>query len=43
MAIGREPSSSEIQVALGFMEEQSNPFEKLAWLLVNLDEFIYLR
>jgi hypothetical protein len=43
MAIGREPSSSEIQVALGFMEEQSKPFEKLAWLLVNLDEFIYLR
>ena len=42
-AMGRKPSSSELQVALGFIEGHANPFEKLGWLLVNLDEFIYVR
>ena len=43
MALGRRATASEIQMALTFMEPHPNSFDKLAWMLVNLDEFIYIR
>lgn len=43
MALGREPDSNERQLALNYMEPHPNDSEKLAWMLVNLDEFIYIR
>ena len=43
MALTREPEPGEVQVALEYLETQPQPFERLAWMLVNLDEFIYLR
>lgn len=41
-ALTREPEAREVQVALAHLDGESKPFERLAWLLVNLDEFIYL-
>lgn len=43
MALTREPEPAEVQVALEYLESQTQAFERLAWMLVNLDEFIYLR
>ena len=43
MALGREPESRELQLALDYMKPHPEDSEKLAWMLINLDEFIYLR
>ncbi|MGK0186577.1 MAG: hypothetical protein ACI9R3_002360, partial [Verrucomicrobiales bacterium] len=43
MALGREPDSRELQLALEYMEPHPEDSEKLAWMLINLDEFIYIR
>ncbi len=43
MALGRSPTPSEIQTVLKYLEPYPNSFEALAWMLVNLDEFIYIR
>ena len=43
MALGREPDSHELQVALEYMKPHPDDSEKLAWMLINLDEFIYVR
>lgn len=43
MALGREPGTRELQLALDYMKPHPDDSEKLAWMLINLDEFIYLR
>ena len=43
LALSRKPKPHEIQLAMNDMQAQSQPFQTLAWLLVNLDEFIYVR
>jgi hypothetical protein len=41
--IGRKPSSSEIDYALTYIEKDPARMKELAWLLFNLDEFLYLK
>jgi hypothetical protein len=43
MALGREPDSHELEVAIDYMKPHPADSEKLAWMLFNLDEFIYIR
>ena len=43
MALGREPDSRELQLALDYMKTHPSDSAKLAWMLINLDEFIYIR
>jgi hypothetical protein len=46
IALGRPPSDSEKQTAFGYLKAAKNTqagTKGLAWLLLNLDEFIYLR
>jgi hypothetical protein len=49
MALGRSPSHSEKQQLLSYLQEckECNSSmagaERLAWFLINLDEFIFLR
>ena len=43
MALSREPDSRELQLALEYMKPHPDDSEKLAWMLINLDEFIYVR
>jgi Protein of unknown function (DUF1553)/Protein of unknown function (DUF1549) len=42
-AIARPPSSTERKVALAYLENDPARLKGLAWLLFNLDEFIYVR
>jgi hypothetical protein len=41
--LGRKPSSSELDYALTYIEKDPARMKELAWLLFNLDEFIYVR
>jgi hypothetical protein len=41
--LGREPSGSELDYALTYIENDPARMKELAWLLFNLDEFIYVR
>ena len=41
--LGRKPSGSELDYALTFIEKDPARMKDLAWLLFNLDEFIYVR
>jgi hypothetical protein len=41
--LGRKPSGSELDYALTYIENDSARMKELAWLLFNLDEFIYVR
>ncbi|MGK0185979.1 MAG: hypothetical protein ACI9R3_001762 [Verrucomicrobiales bacterium] len=43
MALGREPDSRELQLAHDYMKPHPDDSDKLAWMLINLDEFIYIR
>ncbi len=43
MALCRESSPEEIQLCLEEMRAAESPFNRLAWLLFNLDEFVYVR
>jgi hypothetical protein len=43
MALGRESDSHELEIAQEYMSLHPNDSEKLAWMLFNLDEFVYLR
>lgn len=43
MALGRAAHPEEIQICLDAMFEREAPFESLAWMLFNLDEFVYIR
>ncbi|MCU1259005.1 MAG: hypothetical protein JWO80_1890 [Bryobacterales bacterium] len=41
--LGRKPSGSELDYALTYIENDPTRMKELAWLLFNLDEFIYVR
>ena len=41
--LGRKPSGSELDYALTYIEQDPARVKELAWLLFNLDEFIYVR
>jgi hypothetical protein len=41
--LGREPSGSELDYGLTYIENDPARMKELAWLLFNLDEFIYVR
>jgi hypothetical protein len=41
--LGRKPSASELDYALTYIEKDPARMKELAWLLFNLDEFIYVR
>ncbi|HEX3880618.1 MAG TPA: DUF1553 domain-containing protein, partial [Bryobacteraceae bacterium] len=41
--LGRKPSSAEMDYALTYIENDPTRLKELAWLLFNLDEFIYVR
>jgi hypothetical protein len=41
--LGRQPSGSELDYALTYIDNDPARMKELAWLLFNLDEFIYLR
>ncbi len=43
MALGRFPTDSERAKALDYIANQPERIKGFAWLLLNLDEFIYLR
>lgn len=42
-ALGRAPSGSELDSALTYVDNDSARMKGLAWLLFNLDEFLYVR
>jgi hypothetical protein len=42
-ALGRKPSGAELDYALTYIEKDTARLKELAWLLFNLDEFIYVR
>ena len=42
-ALGREPTESERAKALNYIHDQPDRLKGFSWLLLNLDEFIYLR
>jgi Protein of unknown function (DUF1553) len=41
--LGREPSHSELDYALTYIERDPARMKEFAWLLFNLDEFLYVR
>ena len=41
--IGREPSAAERTVAMTFIEDDPSRMKGFAWMLFNLDEFLYVR
>ncbi len=41
--LGRKPSGSELDYALTYIEKDPARMKELAWLLFNLDEFVYVR
>ncbi len=41
--LGRKPTANERDYALTYIAEDPNRVKELAWLLFNLDEFIYVR
>jgi hypothetical protein len=41
--LGRKPSGSELDYGLTYIENDPARMKELAWLLLNLDEFIYVR
>jgi hypothetical protein len=41
--LGRPPSAKESEQALAYLDGDPENLKGLAWLLFNLDEFIYLR
>jgi hypothetical protein len=43
VAIGRPPSESELQSAQRYLENNPERLKNFAWLLFNLDEFVYVR
>ncbi len=43
LTLGRPPAASEIDRALTYIEDDPARLKGLAWLLYNLDEFIYVR
>jgi hypothetical protein len=43
LAIARHPSAKESEAALAYLNDDPKKLKGLAWLLFNLDEFIYVR
>ena len=43
VALGRAPTGSEIDSALTYLQNDPTRMKGLAWLLFNLDEFVYVR
>jgi hypothetical protein len=43
VAVARTPSPSEREVALAYLQGDPARLQGLAWLLFNLDEFLYAR
>ena len=41
--LGRKPSGTELDYALTYIEKEPARMKELAWLLFNLDEFVYVR
>jgi len=41
--LGRKPSAIELDHALTYIENDATRMRELAWLLFNLDEFIYVK
>ena len=41
--LGRKPSATERDYALTYIAKDPNRMKEIAWLLFNLDEFIYVR
>ena len=41
--LGRKPTGAELDYALTYIEKDATRMKELAWLLFNLDEFIYVR
>ena len=42
-ALARPPSASEANHALAYLDNDPNRLKNFAWLLFNLDEFVYVR
>ncbi|MGE3311963.1 MAG: DUF1549 and DUF1553 domain-containing protein [Limisphaerales bacterium] len=42
-SLGREPTPRERSVALGFLQGDASRLKGLAWMVFNLDEFLYIR
>jgi hypothetical protein len=42
-AIGRPPTGPELDKALTYIDNKPDAMKNFAWLLLNLDEFIYVR
>ena len=42
-ALGRKPTGPEMDYALTYIEKDPTKMKELAWVLFNLDEFIYVR
>jgi hypothetical protein len=43
VALGRGPTGSEIDSALTYLQNDPARMKGFAWLLFNLDEFVYVR
>ena len=41
--LGRKPTPAELDYALTYIDKDATRLKDLAWLLFNLDEFIYVR
>lgn len=41
--VARPPTSTEVETALAYLENDAGRLKQLSWLLFNLDEFIYAR
>ena len=43
LTVARPPSAAELDRAVAYLENESARLKPFAWLLFNLDEFIYVR
>ena len=43
IALGRPPTEAEVTKALDYIQDDSGRVKGFAWLLLNLDEFLYVR
>ena len=43
MALGRSPSDSELKRSLDYIEGNPDGLKSFAWIMFNLDEFIYVK
>ena len=43
IALGRPPSDAELARALDYLQSEPGKVKGFAWLLLNMDEFLYVR